>query len=500
MKTFSELPLKTALLQAIKDLNYQTPSPIQAKSIPILLEESGDFIGLAATGTGKTAAFSIPLLEKIDPSKKSLQALVLCPTRELAVQVSEQIKLLGKHLKIHSTAIYGGASFSEQLRALKAGAPIVVGTPGRLFDHLERGTLKLENVKTLILDEADEMISMGFKEHLEAILKSLPEKNKSIWLFSATMGKEVRKVADTYLHKPNQVQINKTEVLSKTVEQLYYKTQEHEKPQLICKLIDTAEDFYGLVFCQTKSLVIELTQYLKDQGYKVDCLHGDKDQNARERTMKSFRDAKIKILVCTDVASRGLDIQNVSHVINYSIPKELESYVHRIGRTARSGKTGFAMSLVTPSHFYLISKIEHMTHSRIKQGKVPSRIEIRDNKIKKIAELFHQKEISEEHVETIENLWKQSIATMRKTEIVGRFLSMLYPDLFEESSLRENFSFENSQEAQDNRSKKRLNNEEPKNLREKRRRKFPPHFKQRSSQKIRSRKGSKPKGKGKKEA
>ncbi len=500
MKTFSELPLKPALLQAIEDLNYQTPSPIQAKSIPILLKKSGDFIGLAATGTGKTAAFSIPLLEKIDPSKKFLQALVLCPTRELAVQVSEQIKLLGKHLKIHSTAIYGGASFSEQLRALKAGAPIVVGTPGRLFDHLERGTLKLENVSTLILDEADEMISMGFKEHLEAILKSLPEKNKSIWLFSATMGKEVRKVADTYLDEPDQVQINKTEVLSKTVEQIYYKTQEHEKPQLICKLIDTAEDFYGLVFCQTKSLVIELTQYLKDQGYKVDCLHGDKDQSARERTMKSFREAKVKILICTDVASRGLDIQNVTHVINYSIPKELESYVHRIGRTARSGKTGFAMSLVTPSHFYLISKIERMTHSRIQLGKVPSQAEIRENRIKKIADQFHQREISEEHVATIEKLWKQSIGTMRKTEIVGRFLNMLHPDLFAEASPRDNFFSESPQNVQENRPKKRFPRQETEHSKEKQKKKFSSRFKERRSQKIRSKKGPQQKGKGKKGA
>ncbi len=434
MNTFSELKLSPPLMRAIADLKYETPSAIQAQALPILLGKATDFIGLAATGTGKTAAFSIPLLERIDPSVRVPQALVLCPTRELALQVSGQINLLGKYLHIRALPIYGGAGFGDQFHGLKAGAAIVVGTPGRLIDHLNRGTLVLSSLNTLVLDEADEMISMGFKDDLEAILKAAPRKTCNIWLFSATLNKEIRRVADTYLRHPAHVQINKTEMLSTTVEQLYYPTHESNKPEVLCRLIDVAEDFYGIIFCQTKMLVVDLTRHLADRGYKVDCLHGDKDQNSRERTMQAFRDRRVSVLVCTDVASRGLDVKDITHVINYSIPRELDNYVHRIGRTARGGKPGLAMSLVTPSNRGLIPRIEKMTNSRMREGKVPTHKEIAAKKIHRVLTQFKTQNAFARAAEIMGHDWKAEISKMPVEEIAGRFLTMIFPDLFQSAN------------------------------------------------------------------
>lgn len=432
MTSFSELNLSEPLLKAITALGFTTPSPIQAQALPILLGEPTDFMGLAATGTGKTATFSIPLLEKIDPSIRKVQGLILCPTRELALQVAGQIDLLGKFKGVRALPIYGGSSYGDQIYGLKNGATIVVGTPGRIIDHMEKGTLSLENVKTLILDEADEMISMGFKDDLEAILKASPRDESQIWLFSATMSKEVRRVADTYLRKPKQVQVNRTEMLSTTVEQLYYFTREDDKPEVLCKLIESADDFYGIVFCQTKALVTDLTQYLQDRGCKVDCLHGDKDQTSRERTMQAFRTKKVNMLICTDVASRGLDVKDITHVINYSIPRELDNYVHRIGRTARSGKSGIAMSLVTYSHRHLIGRIESMTKSRMKEGKIPSQRDILAKRALKVLGQFKEQNSFQKVINLMGDEWKQTVAEMSPEEIVARFLVLNSPDMLAE--------------------------------------------------------------------
>jgi ATP-dependent RNA helicase DeaD len=432
MNTFEELNLSEPIKRAITELGYTSPSPIQSQALPILLGEPTDFIGQAATGTGKTAAFGIPLLEKIDAKKKAVQGLILCPTRELAMQVSGQINLLGKFKGIKTVPIYGGANYSDQIYGLRSGAQVVVGTPGRLIDHLERGTLDLSGLITVILDEADEMISMGFKEDLESILQAAPRASSQIWLFSATLSKEVRRVADTYLRNAKQVQVNRTEMLSTTVEQFYYPSRESDKPEILCKLIEAADDFYGLVFCQTKALVVDLTQYLSSRGYKVDCLHGDKTQTDRERTMQAFRDRRVSMLICTDVASRGLDVKDVTHVINYSIPRELDVYVHRIGRTARSGKSGIAMSLVTPSHRELIYKIEKMTKSRMKEGRIPSRKDIGVKKITKMLTPFQEQTYYTRAIELLGAEWQTAISTMSSSEVAGRFLALMMPDVFKE--------------------------------------------------------------------
>jgi len=429
--TFDDLNLPAPIKQSIDEMGFSTPSPIQQAALPLLLGNATDFIGLAATGTGKTAAFGIPLLTKIDTSVKAVQALILCPTRELALQVAGQINLLGKHMGLKALPVYGGSDYANQIHGLKQGAKIVVGTPGRVIDHIERGTLKLKDVSTVVLDEADEMISMGFKEDLETILQTIPQGQSKTWLFSATMDKQVRKVADTYLRMPKQAQVNRKEMLSETVEQLYFPVREGDKPEILCKIIDAADDFYGIVFCQTKTLTMDLTQYMLNRGYKVDQLHGDKSQKERERSMAAFRNRNVRVLVCTDVASRGLDVKDITHVVNYSLPREIENYVHRIGRTARSGKSGTAISLVTPSHRGLLKRIESVTKSKMKEGKIPTRREIGVVKLSKILDKFMKQGNYERAMELFSDEWKTVLSVMSAEEIVGRFLAMTAPDVFE---------------------------------------------------------------------
>lgn len=441
MNSFQELHIQPKLMKSLNEMGFKTPTPIQAQAFPILLGDPTDFLGLAATGTGKTVAFGIPLLEQIDTSQRRIQGLILCPTRELALQVSGQIDLLGKHMGIRSVAIYGGTSYPEQIRGLRSGAVIVVGTPGRVMDHMKRKTLDLTELKTVILDEADEMISMGFKEELETILSTVPESTQN-WLFSATMGREVRRVADTYLRNPKQVQVNQTEIVPEAIEQIYYRAHESDKPEIVCKVIEAADSFYGIIFCQTKALVTDLTQYLVSRGLKADCLHGDMDQTARERTMQGFRNRRVTILVCTDVASRGLDVKDITHVVNYSLPRELENYVHRIGRTARSGKTGFAMSLVAPGQRHLIPRVEQITKSKIHEGQLPTRKEVGKKKIALYLQKFQSETKHQRAEELLDDAWKNAIENLDRSEIVARFLALSLPEIFqdrEKPQVRERF-------------------------------------------------------------
>lgn len=432
MESFNELNLNPSLTKAIGEMGITKPSPIQAQALPILLGPKTDFIGLAATGTGKTAAFTLPLLQKIDAGKKAVQAIILCPTRELCLQVTGQVNLIGKHMNIRALPVYGGAGYDEQLYGLRRNPPVIVGTPGRVIDHLERGTLKLDDVRIVVLDEADEMISMGFREAMETILARVPRENSLKWMFSATMSPSVRRVADEFLKDPKMVQVNRTEMLSSTVEQIFYVTAEANKPEVLCKLIDEADDFYGVVFCQTKELVSNLTNYLIDRGYKADCLHGDMSQTAREIAMQAFRDRRKLIMVCTDVASRGLDVKDVTHVVNYSLPRELDNYVHRIGRTARSGKAGVAMSLVTKSHFHLLQKIERLTKSKIKEGVIPSRRTIGLKKINQMLKPFSEQTGHTRAIELMDQAWKEAVSQMSSEEVAARFMTLLFPYVFAE--------------------------------------------------------------------
>ncbi len=369
MSTFEDFQLSRRIQQAIDDMGYEEPSPIQAACIPLILEGK-DVIGQAQTGTGKTAAFGLPLAEQVSSDHK-VQALVLAPTRELAIQVAGEFRKIGKYKRVHTLPIYGGQSIGHQIRALQQGVQIVIGTPGRVLDHIRRGTLKLGAVRAVVLDEADEMLDMGFIEDIESILSHTPSERQTM-LFSATFPDEVRRLATRYLHNPQHVTVNRGELTVPLTDQVYYKVLERNKLDSLCRVVDSEEVQLGIIFCRTKRGVDELVEALLARGYLVDGLHGDLSQAQRDRVMKKFRTGEVELLVATDVAARGLDVENITHVINYDIPQDPESYVHRIGRTGRAGKRGLAITLVTPREFKLLKQIERETKTRMEGKEVPS--------------------------------------------------------------------------------------------------------------------------------
>lgn len=432
MENFSELNFSEPIAKAIAEMGFTKPTPVQAQTLPLLLAGPTDFLGLAATGTGKTAAYGLPLLERIDPANRAIQGVVLCPTRELAIQVCEQLNLMGKYKKISSLAIYGGAGYMDQFHGLKRGAHILVATPGRLIDHMKRGSVNLSTVSQIVFDEADEMISMGFKDALEMILQEISVENCRRWMFSATMDADLRRVADTYLRQPKLVQINRTEMLSGTVSQVFYCVDERNKAKGICRIVDMADDFYGLIFCQTKALVTDLVDYMRQRGYRVDCLHGDKNQREREHTLGLFKKRAVNILICSDVAARGLDVKDITHVINYSIPFEFDSYVHRIGRTGRSGKAGLAMSLIGWGQRHLISRIEAKTKTKMVQGRFPEPKDITAKKVAAMLPKFSKGSKFEKAMAMIGDDWKATLEAMSKEEIAARFLAQANPEWFDD--------------------------------------------------------------------
>ncbi|MGL6100760.1 MAG: DEAD/DEAH box helicase, partial [Fusobacteriaceae bacterium] len=347
---FKNLGLTEKTLKGLAKKGYEKPSPIQELTIPALLSGDKDIIGQAQTGTGKTAAFSLPILEQIEENAKSIQAIVLTPTRELAVQVSEEMHALSYGRKIRVAPVYGGQSMDFQIRQLKKGVDVVVGTPGRVMDLMNRGILKIDNLKFFVLDEADEMLNMGFVEDIEKILSSTNEDKKMLF-FSATMAPEILKIAKTHMKDHEVLSVKARELTTNLTDQIYFEVKDRDKFEALCRIIDLAQDFYGIVFCRTKNDVNELVGKLNDRGYDADGLHGDISQNHREVTLKRFKAKKLNVLVATDVAARGIDVNDLSHVINYAIPQEAESYVHRIGRTGRAGKQGTAITFITPSEY-----------------------------------------------------------------------------------------------------------------------------------------------------
>ncbi|MFZ5965886.1 MAG: DEAD/DEAH box helicase [Bacillota bacterium] len=369
--TFKKLGLRNEILKAIDDLGFEEPTPIQKAAIPVM-NEGKDIIGQAQTGTGKTAAFGIPAMEKIDLSKKTPQVLILAPTRELALQISDELRKFSKYMHgIKTLAIYGGQPIERQIKALKAGVQIVVGTPGRMLDHINRHTIKLKDIRTVVLDEADQMLDMGFQEDIESILKETPEERQTV-LFSATIPREIEELAKKYQKKPLKIKVVHEELTVPSIEQYYYEVKPNEKMEVLSRLVDMEKSGLGVIFCRTKKGVDELVESLQSRGYFVEGIHGDMKQSQRERVMKKFRDGTIELLVATDVAARGIDVENVSIVINYDIPEDLEYYVHRIGRTGRAGKAGVAYTFVTGRQIGLLKSIERFTKTKIKRKKVPS--------------------------------------------------------------------------------------------------------------------------------
>jgi ATP-dependent RNA helicase DeaD len=374
-RLFSELGLSEPLLQAIGRLGYEKAAPIQAEAIPLIMA-GNDVVGQSQTGSGKTAAFAIPAVEFVDPKSRVVQALVLCPTRELAIQVSEEIHKLSAFKRgIHSVPIYGGQSYDRQIRALKQGVQIVIGTPGRMLDHLERGTLKLESVRMVVLDEADEMLDMGFRDDIEKILRTVPKQRQFV-CFSATMSKPILELIRTYAPESKTVRIEHKILTVPTVEQGYYESRGHSKTEILTRLIDLYDLKLGIVFCNTKRMVDSLTEELIGRGYSADRIHGDMNQGQRDRVMNKFRSSGLEFLVATDVAARGIDVDNVEVVFNYDLPWDEEDYIHRIGRTGRIGRSGRAFSLVAGREIHKLQSIERFTRTKISRRQVPSLEEV----------------------------------------------------------------------------------------------------------------------------
>ncbi|ROS01248.1 ATP-dependent RNA helicase CsdA [Sinobacterium caligoides] len=381
IKPFSELGLAAPLLKAIEEIGYETPSPIQAESIPLLIE-GHDLLGQAQTGTGKTAAFALPLMGSLDISGKDPQMLVLAPTRELAIQVAEAFQSYAKYIKgFHVLPIYGGQSYDGQLRQLKRGVHVVVGTPGRVMDHIRRGTLKLGNLKSLVLDEADEMLRMGFIDDVDWILEHTPS-TRQIALFSATMPEVIRKVAKKHLTNPKEVKIKTKTSTASTIRQRYtIASGMNQKLDSLTRILE-AEDFDGVImFVRTKTATVELAEKLQARGYAAEAMNGDIPQNQRERTVEKLKRGQLDILVATDVVARGLDVERISHVINFDIPYDSEAYVHRIGRTGRAGRNGDAILFVAPRERRLLRTIENTTGQPIEQMQMPSTVDINASRV-----------------------------------------------------------------------------------------------------------------------
>ena len=387
--SFVELGLKESSLKAIEKMGYENPSEIQVQAIPVLLKGDVDFIGQAQTGSGKTAAFVLPLLEKIDLKSPTLQALILAPTRELANQIHEEIIKLSAFEPARSMSVYGGTSVGLQIKDLKARKPqIVVGTPGRVMDLIDRGVLKFDNTKFVVLDEADEMLDMGFFDDVTAIIDQVAEKR--IWMFSATLPGPISDLVNREFSNPVTVRVTKKVLTADSVEQLAVVVRRGDGIEALCRYMDFSDEMYAIIFCRTKIGAKELTDELNARGYPTDSLHGDMDQNARDMTMKKFKDKKINLLVCTDVAARGIDVNNLTHVINFGLPQDNESYVHRIGRTGRGGSKGISLSIIEPNEQGRVGQIERITKAKIQRVTLPAVDQIREKILEKSMVRFNE--------------------------------------------------------------------------------------------------------------
>ncbi len=396
MTKFEALGLNSALLNAITDLGFETPSEVQEKSIPLLLEDEIDLVALAQTGTGKTAAFGFPLIQKIDSQSRTTQGLILSPTRELCLQITKEMQLYSKYVKgLNTVAIYGGASISDQARQIKRGAQIVVATPGRMKDMIGRGIIDISKLDYCILDEADEMLNMGFYEDIKDILSNTP-KDKSTWLFSATMPREVAIIAKKFMHNPTEITVGAKNSGVDTVRHEYYVVGGRDRYSALKRLSDSNPGIFSLVFCRTKRDTQRVAEKLIEDGYNAGALHGDLSQNQRDLVMNSFRKKQIQMLVATDVAARGIDVDDITHVINYQLPDEIETYTHRSGRTGRAGKSGISMVIVTRSELRKIHAIEKKIQQKFIAKKIPTGIEICEIQLYHLANRIRTTEINEE--------------------------------------------------------------------------------------------------------
>jgi len=425
-ENFTDLGLSDNALAAINKKGFEEPTAIQIKTIPVMLRDDTNIIAQAQTGTGKTAAFGLPLIELIDTKLKAVQALILVPTRELAIQVSEEINSLKGKKDLRIVPIYGGQSIDQQLRRLKKGIHIVVGTPGRVIDHLNRKTLKIGEIEHLILDEADEMLNMGFIDDMEEIMEHTNPDKRTL-LFSATMPNKIKELAHKYMDGYELLTVKKQQLTTNLTEQIYFEVKASEKFDALCRIIDFEDDFYGLIFCRTKNDVDTVVSHLTDRGYDAEAIHGDISQSQRERTLDKFKKQTVNILIATDVAARGIDVINLSHVINYSLPQDPDSYVHRIGRTGRAGNEGTAITFITPSEYKKLMFIQRVAKTDIKKSRIPNVKDIINAKKKKIYDDLSG--ILEEEVDSTYFNWaKNLLEDKNPTDILAAVLNYCFED------------------------------------------------------------------------
>lgn len=415
--------LSQPVSDAIRDLGYINPTPIQQQAIPVLLKGTKDFVGLAQTGTGKTAAFGLPLLSLIDTSIKQVQGLVICPTRELCMQIAKDFVDYGKYMNdFHSVAVYGGSSIENQIKQIKRGAQIVVATPGRLIDLIERRALKLDAVTHVVLDEADEMLNMGFREDIENILSHATSR-QAAWLFSATMPKEVRRIAETFMQNPAEVKVT-SEITAKNIKHVYYQCQSSQKYETLKRLIDFNPGMYGIIFTRTKLEAQDIAEKLLKEGYEIDALHGDLSQQQRDKVMGRFREKTLQLLIATDVAARGIDVDSITHVINYALPDEPEVYTHRSGRTGRAGKTGTCISILHSRETGRLRDIEYLLKAKFEKLEIPSGREVCEKQFFSFIEKLKAADISHGDYENYLPYLSEQFADMSKDEILQRVASL----------------------------------------------------------------------------
>lgn len=421
---FIELGIRHDIVNAISELGFENPTPIQEQSIPVLLTGSNDFVGLAQTGTGKTAAFGLPLLELLDFEENHPQALVLCPTRELCLQIANDIKNYAKKMNnVHVVAVYGGASIMDQLRQIKRGVQIVVATPGRMLDIINRKAIDFSAVKYVVLDEADEMLNMGFQEDIDSILSTTPEEKKN-WLFSATMPAEVRRIAKKYMDNPFELTMGAKNTGNANIEHEYYIVRARDKYAAFKRIVDFNPDIFGIVFCRTKIETQEIAEALIKDGYNADSLHGDLSQQQRDKVMKRYRERSLQLLIATDVAARGIDVNDVTHVINYSLPDEIENYTHRSGRTARAGKTGVSISIVNAKELGKIRQIERVIGKKFVKAEIPTGFDVCEKQLFSIVHKVHNVTVNEEQIEQYLPRIYDEFKDFTKEDFIKRFASI----------------------------------------------------------------------------
>ncbi|MDN3677192.1 DEAD/DEAH box helicase [Flavobacterium paronense] len=423
MNKFEQLGLNESLLLAIKDLGFENPSEVQEKAIPVLLEQNTDLVALAQTGTGKTAAFGFPLIQKIDAEDRSTQALILSPTRELCLQITNEIKQYSKYVKgLHTVAVYGGASITDQAREIKRGAQVIVATPGRMQDMINRGLVNIKNINFCILDEADEMLNMGFYDDIVSILSDTPDEKKT-WLFSATMPAEVARIAKKFMADPVEITVGHKNSGSATVSHEFYCVNARDRYEALKRLADANPDIFSVVFCRTKRDTQAVAEKLIEDGYSAAALHGDLSQAQRDGVMKSFRGRQIQMLVATDVAARGIDVDNITHVVNYQLPDEIETYNHRSGRTGRAGKLGTSIVIITKSELRKISSIERIIQQKFQEKTIPSGIEICEIQLLHLANKIKDTEVDHE-IDNYLSAINEVLDGLSKEELIKKMVSV----------------------------------------------------------------------------